>query len=134
MDEMDLDLQVFVEKLGWLRIKNHLIHSTYRAEVKKLMFLGSSCIYPKMAPQPLKEDYLLTGLLEPTNEPYAIAKIAGIKLCEAYRKQYGANFISAMPTNLYGQNDNFDLTQSHVLPALIRKFHDAKVEGKPEVT
>ena len=118
---------------------NMLIHATvvdaaHQYGVKKLLYLGSSCIYPRMAPQPMKEEHLLTGLLEPTNEPYAIAKIAGIKLCEAYRKQYGANFISAMPTNLYGENDNFDLTQSHVLPALIRKFHDAKVEGKPEVT
>jgi len=102
--------------------------------VKKLLYLGSSCIYPRLAPQPMKEEHLLTGLLEPTNEPYAIAKIAGVKLCEAYRKQYGSNFISAMPTNLYGQNDNFDLTQSHVLPALIRRFHDAKVEGTREVT
>lgn len=118
---------------------NMLIHATvvdaaHQYGVKKLLYLGSSCIYPRMAPQPMKEEHLLTGLLEPTNEPYAIAKIAGIKLCEAYRKQYGANFISAMPTNLYGENDNFDLTQSHVLPALIRKFHDAKVEGKSEVT
>ena len=111
-----------------------VVHAAHQYGVKKLLYLGSSCIYPRMAPQPMKEEHLLTGLLEPTNEPYAIAKIAGIKLCEAYRRQYGANFISAMPTNLYGQNDNFDLTQSHVLPALIRKFHDAKVEGKPEVT
>jgi GDP-L-fucose synthase len=111
-----------------------VVHAAHQYGVKKLLYLGSSCIYPRMAPQPMKEEHLLTGLLEPTNEPYAIAKIAGIKLCEAYRKQYGANFISAMPTNLYGQNDNFDLTQSHVLPALIRKFHDAKVEGNPEVT
>jgi GDP-L-fucose synthase len=111
-----------------------VVHAAHQYGVKKLLYLGSSCIYPRMAPQPMKEEHLLTGLLEPTNEPYAIAKIAGIKLCEAYRKQYGANFISAMPTNLYGQNDNFDLTQSHVLPALIRRFHDAKVEGKPEVT
>jgi GDP-L-fucose synthase len=111
-----------------------VVHAAHQYVVKKLLYLGSSCIYPRMAPQPMKEEHLLTGLLEPTNEPYAIAKIAGIKLCEAYRKQYGANFISAMPTNLYGQNDNFDLTQSHVLPALIRRFHDAKVEGKPEVT
>ena len=111
-----------------------VVHAAHQYGVKKLLYLGSSCIYPRMASQPMKEDHLLTGLLEPTNEPYAIAKIAGIKLCEAYRKQYGANFISAMPTNLYGQNDNFDLTQSHVLPALIRKFHDAKVEGKREVT
>jgi GDP-L-fucose synthase len=111
-----------------------VVHAAHQYGVKKLLYLGSSCIYPRMAPQPMKEEHLLTGLLEPTNEPYAIAKIAGIKLCEAYRRQYGANFISAMPTNLYGQNDNFDLTQSHVLPALIRKFHDARVECKPEVT
>ncbi len=111
-----------------------VVHAAHQYGVKKLLYLGSSCIYPRMAPQPMKEEHLLTGLLEPTNEPYAIAKIAGIKLCEAYRKQYGANFISAMPTNLYGQNDNFDLTQSHVLPALIRKFHDAKVAGRPDVT
>ena len=97
------------------------------------MFLGSSCIYPKLAPQPLKEDYLLTGLLEPTNEPYAIAKIAGIKMCEAYRDQYGCNFISVMPTNLYGPNDNYDLNNSHVLPAMIRKFHEAKMDNKPSV-
>jgi GDP-L-fucose synthase len=102
--------------------------------VKKLMFLGSSCIYPKLAPQPLKEEYLLTGLLEPTNEPYAIAKIAGIKLCDAYRAQYGCNFISVMPTNLYGPNDNYDLNTSHVLPALIRKFHEAKINGDEQVT
>jgi GDP-L-fucose synthase len=101
--------------------------------VKKLLFLGSSCIYPKMAPQPLKEDALLTGLLEETNEPYAIAKIAGIKLCDAYRSQYGCNFISAMPTNLYGPHDNYDLKNSHVLPALIRKFHEAKLNGAPQV-
>jgi GDP-L-fucose synthase len=111
-----------------------VVHAAHQYGVKKLLYLGSSCIYPRLAPQPMKEEHLLTGLLEPTNEPYAIAKIAGIKLCEAYRRQYGANFISAMPTNLYGQNDNFDLTQSHVLPALIRRFHDAKVEGTPEVT
>jgi GDP-L-fucose synthase len=111
-----------------------VVHAAHQYGVKKLLYLGSSCIYPRMAPQPMKEEHLLTGLLEPTNEPYAIAKIAGIKLCEAYRTQYGANFISAMPTNLYGQNDNFDLAQSHVLPALIRKFHDAKTEGRPEVT
>jgi GDP-L-fucose synthase len=98
------------------------------------MFLGSSCIYPKLAPQPLKEEYLLTGLLEPTNESYAIAKIAGIKLCDAYRSQYGCNYISVMPTNLYGPNDNYDLNSSHVLPALIRKFHEAKVNGGPVVT
>jgi GDP-L-fucose synthase len=101
---------------------------------KKLMFLGSSCIYPKMAPQPLREEYLLTGLLEPTNEPYAIAKIAGIKLCDAYRAQYGCNYVSVMPTNLYGPNDNYDLNNSHVLPALIRKFHEAKLADAPSVT
>ena len=112
-----------------LMIEANIIHSAYQNGVKKLLFLGSSCIYPKMAPQPLREDALLTGLLEPTNEPYAIAKIAGIKLCEAYRSQYGANFISAMPTNLYGPNDNYELQGSHVLPALIRKFHEAKVGG-----
>lgn len=116
-----------------LQIQNNLIHGSYLIGVKKLMFLGSSCIYPKMAPQPLKEDYLLTGILEPTNEPYAIAKIAGIKMCEAYRAQYGCNFISVMPTNLYGPNDNYDLQNSHVLPAMIRKFHEAKVEGKESV-
>jgi len=111
-----------------------VVHAAHLYGVKKLLYLGSSCIYPRMAPQPMKEEDLLTGLLEPTNESYAIAKIAGIKLCEAYRKQYGANFISAMPTNLYGQNDNFGLTQSHVVPALIRKFHEARVEGAAEVT
>jgi len=116
-----------------LMIQNNIIHSAYLTGCKKLMFLGSSCIYPKLAPQPLKEDYLLTGLLEPTNEPYAIAKIAGIKLCDAYRDQYGCNFISVMPTNLYGPNDNYDLENSHVLPALIRKFHEAKKNNKPEV-
>lgn len=110
-----------------LMIQNNVIHAAYTANVKKLMFLGSSCIYPKMAPQPLKEEYLLTGLLEPTNEPYAIAKIAGIKMCDAYRAQYGCNFISVMPTNLYGPNDNYDLKNSHVLPALIRKMHEAKL-------
>lgn len=109
-----------------LMIQNNTIDAAYRSGVRKLMFLGSSCIYPKLAPQPLKEEYLLTGLLEETNEPYAIAKIAGIKLCDAYRSQYGANFISAMPTNLYGPNDNYDLKNSHVLPALLRKFHEAK--------
>ena len=113
-----------------LMIQNNVIHYSYENQVKKLLFLGSSCIYPKMAPQPLKEEYLLTGLLEPTNEPYAIAKIAGIKMCEAYRSQYGCNFISVMPTNLYGPNDNYDLNNSHVLPALIRKFHTAKIENK----
>jgi GDP-L-fucose synthase len=114
-----------------LMIQNNVIDAAYRSGVKKLMFLGSSCIYPKLAPQPLKEDYLLTGLLEPTNEPYAIAKIAGIKLCDAYRSQYGCNFISVMPTNLYGPNDNYDLNNSHVLPALIRKFHEAKSNISP---
>lgn len=116
-----------------LMIQNNVIHQSYVAGVKKLLFLGSSCIYPKMAPQPLKEDYLLTGTLEHTNEPYAIAKIAGIKMCEAYRSQYGCNFISAMPTNLYGPNDNYDLNNSHVLPALIRKFHTAKVNQQDSV-
>lgn len=117
-----------------LMIQNNIIHSAYRHGVRKLMFLGSSCIYPKMAPQPLREDYLLTGLLEPTNEPYAIAKIAGIKMCDAYRSQYGCNFISVMPTNLYGPNDNYDLHTSHVLPALVRKIHEAKVNGQETVT
>ncbi len=116
-----------------LIIEANLINAAHNAGVTKLMFLGSSCIYPKMAPQPLKEDYLLTGLLEPTNEPYAIAKIAGIKLCETYREQYGDDFVSVMPTNLYGPNDNYDLNNSHVLPALLRKFHEAKMEGKPSV-
>jgi GDP-L-fucose synthase len=116
-----------------LMIESNIIHASYKAGVKKLLFLGSSCIYPKMAPQPLKEESLLTGLLESTNEPYAIAKIAGIKLCEAYRDQYGCNFISAMPTNLYGPNDNYDLNNSHVLPALIRKFHTAKISNDAEV-
>ncbi len=116
-----------------LQIQNNVIDSAYRNGVKKLMFLGSSCIYPKLAPQPLQEDSLLTGTLEPTNEPYAIAKIAGIKMCEAYRSQYGCDFISVMPTNLYGPNDNYDLNKSHVLPAMIRKFHEAKEENKPFV-
>jgi GDP-L-fucose synthase len=116
-----------------LMIQNNVIHSSYLTGVKKLMFLGSSCIYPKLAPQPLKEEYLLTGLLEPTNEPYAIAKIAGIKMCDAYRAQYGCNFISVMPTNLYGPNDNYDLQNSHVLPALIRKFLTAKKNNDPSV-
>lgn len=116
-----------------LMIEANVIHASYVNKVTKLLFLGSSCIYPKMAPQPLKEEYLLTGLLEETNEPYAIAKIAGIKACEAYRSQYGCNFISAMPTNLYGPNDNYDLNNSHVLPALIRKFHTAKKENEPTV-
>lgn len=112
-----------------LAIQLNVIESAYKFNVKKLMFLGSSCIYPKLAPQPLKEEYLLTGPLEPTNEPYAIAKISGIKMCEAYRDQYGCNFISVMPTNLYGPNDNYDLNNSHVLPALIRKFHTARSQG-----
>jgi len=116
-----------------LMIQNNVIHHSFENKVTKLLFLGSSCIYPKMAPQPLKEEYLLTGLLEPTNEPYAIAKIAGIKMCDAYRAQYGCNFISAMPTNLFGPNDNYDLKNSHVLPALLRKFHEAKKENKPFV-
>ncbi|MFK7757819.1 MAG: GDP-L-fucose synthase family protein [Flavobacteriales bacterium] len=116
-----------------LMIESNVIHSSYRSGVSKLLFLGSSCIYPKLAAQPLTENALLTGELEPTNEPYAIAKIAGIKLCEAYRDQYGANFISAMPTNLYGPNDNYNLNNSHVLPALLRKFHEAKESGVPEV-
>lgn len=116
-----------------LMIEANIIHQAHLNGVKKLLFLGSSCIYPKLAPQPLKEEYLLSGFLEPTNEPYAIAKIAGIKLCEAYRSQYGSNFISAMPTNLYGPNDNYDLQGSHVLPALIRKFHEAKINEQPFV-
>ena len=116
-----------------LAIQNNVIHQAYKNDVKKLMFLGSSCIYPKLAPQPLKEEYLLTGLLEETNEPYAIAKIAGIKMCDAYRDQYQSNFISVMPTNLYGYNDNYHPQNSHVMPALIRKFHEAKVNGTPEV-
>jgi GDP-L-fucose synthase len=117
-----------------LMIQSNVIHAAYLNDVKKLLFLGSSCIYPKLAPQPLKEDYLLTGQLESTNEPYAIAKIAGIKLCDAYRAQYGCNFISVMPTNLYGPNDNYDLNTSHVLPALVRKFHEAHVNGDASVT
>ena len=116
-----------------LMIQANIINAAYRFEVAKLLFLGSSCIYPKMADQPLREEYLLTGELEPTNEPYAIAKIAGIKLCESYRDQYGCNFISVMPTNLYGPNDNYDLNNSHVLPALLRKFHIAKQEGNAKV-
>ena len=116
-----------------LMIQNNVIHAAQAYGVKKLLFLGSSCIYPKLAPQPLKEEYLLSGYLEATNEPYAIAKIAGIKLCEAFRSQYGCNFISAMPTNLYGPNDNYDLETSHVLPALIRKFHEAKLSGDSSV-
>src|SRR6201991_524479 len=117
-----------------IMIQNNIIHAAYLNGVKKLMFLGSSCIYPKMAPQPLKEEYLLTGLVEPTNEPYAIAKIAGIKMCDAYRSQYGCNYISVMPTNLYGYNDNYHPQNSHVLPALIRRFHEAKEQGLPSVT
>jgi GDP-L-fucose synthase len=116
-----------------IMIQSNIIHSSYATGVKKLMFLGSSCIYPKLAPQPLKEEYLLTGLLEPTNEPYAIAKIAGIKMCDAYRSQYGCDFISVMPTNLYGPNDNYDLQNAHVLPSLVRKFHEAKLNNSPEV-
>lgn len=116
-----------------LQIQNNLIHGAWQAGVQKLLFLGSSCIYPKLAPQPLKEEYLLSGPLEPTNEWYAVAKIAGIKLCQACRRQYGCDFISAMPTNLYGPNDNYDLQNSHVLPALIRKFHEAKNTGQSEV-
>ncbi len=117
-----------------LQIQNNLIHAAWKSGVKKLLFLGSSCIYPKLAPQPLKEEYLLTGPLEPTNEWYAIAKIAGIKLCQAYRRQHGSDFISAMPTNLYGPNDNYDLKTSHVLPAFIRKFHEAKKSGAASVS
>lgn len=117
-----------------LMIEANIIHCAYRYGVKKLLFLGSSCIYPKFAPQPMKEEYLLTGELEPTNEPYAIAKIAGIKMCQAYNRQYGTEFISVMPTNLYGIGDNFDLENSHVLPALIRKFHEAKINNSPTVT
>ncbi len=117
-----------------LSIQNNVIHSSYIYGTKKLLFLGSSCIYPKLAPQPLKEEYILSGKLEPTNEPYAIAKIAGIKLCEAYRDQYTCNFISVMPTNLYGINDNYHPENSHVLPALIRRFHEAKVNNLADVT
>ncbi|MBZ4036547.1 GDP-L-fucose synthase [Flavobacterium sp. 17A] len=117
-----------------LMIQNNIIHQSYLNNVKKLMFLGSSCIYPKMAPQPLKEEYMLTGELEPTNEPYAIAKIAGIKMCDAYRSQFGCNFISVMPTNLYGPNDNYDLKNSHVLPAMLRKFITAKRNNDSSVT
>jgi len=116
-----------------LMIQNNVVHQSYLHRIKKLLFLGSSCIYPKLAPQPLKESHLLTSELEPTNEPYAIAKIAGLKLCDAYREQYGCNFISVMPTNLYGPNDNYDLETSHVLPALIRKFHEAKLTAAKEV-
>lgn len=117
-----------------LAIQNNVIHQAYVHGVKKLLFLGSSCIYPKLAPQPIKEEYLLTGLLEPTNEPYAIAKIAGIKLCEAYHDQYGCNFLSVMPTNLYGYRDNYHPEHSHVLPALLRRFHEAKEASQPTVT
>lgn len=117
-----------------LQIQNNIIHFAWKYNVKKLLFLGSSCIYPKLAPQPLKEEFLLTGELEPTNEPYAIAKITGIKMCESYWDQYGCNFISAMPTNLYGPNDNYHPENSHVLPALIRKFHEAKTNNNPSVT
>jgi GDP-L-fucose synthase len=116
-----------------IMMQSNIIHESWVNGVKKLMFLGSSCIYPKLAPQPLKEEYLLTGLLEETNEPYAIAKIAGIKMCDAYRAQYGCNYISVMPTNLYGPNDNYSLQTSHVLPALIRKFHEAKLKNEPAV-
>jgi GDP-L-fucose synthase len=117
-----------------LAMEMNLIHSAYTSGVEKLLFLGSSCIYPKLAPQPLNEEHLLTGLLEPTNEPYAIAKIAGIKLCEAFRDQYNANYISAMPTNLYGKGDNYNLETSHVIPAMIRKFHEGKIRNSPTVT
>ncbi|MGL4986217.1 MAG: GDP-L-fucose synthase [Treponemataceae bacterium] len=117
-----------------MMIASNVIHAAYKHKVKKLLFLGSSCIYPKLAPQPMKEEYLLTGSLEQTNEAYAIAKIAGLKLCQYYRKQYGVDFISAMPTNLYGINDNFDLENSHVLPALLRKFHDAKIANQKSVS
>ena len=116
-----------------LMIQNNVIHHAHVNDAKKLMFLGSSCIYPKLAPQPLKEEYLLTGPLEPTNEPYAIAKIAGIEMCDAYRAQYGRNFVSVMPTNLYGPNDNYDLNNSHVLPAMLRKMHEARINHHPEV-
>ncbi len=117
-----------------IMVQTNVIHSAYRTGVKKLLFLGSSCIYPKHCPQPMKEEYLLTGPLEPTNEPYALAKIAGIRACQSYNRQYGTNYISVMPTNLYGPNDNFDLETSHALPALIRKFHEAKIKSNPSVT
>ena len=117
-----------------LQVQNNVIHTAWQSGVRKLLFLGSSCIYPRLAPQPLKEDYLLEGPLEPTNQWYAVAKIAGIKMCQAYRRQYGCDFISAMPTNTYGPNDNFDLRSSHVLPALVRKFHEAKMADTPSVT
>ncbi|MBF0376337.1 MAG: GDP-L-fucose synthase [Desulfamplus sp.] len=116
-----------------LNIQTNVIHAAYQAKVKRLLFLGSSCIYPKLAPQPMREEHLLTGVLEPTNEPYAISKIAGIKMCESYNREYGTQFIAVMPTNLYGPNDNFDLANSHVIPALIRKFHEAKLSNSPEV-
>ena len=117
-----------------LMMECNVVQASYRAGVKKLLFLGSSCIYPKLAPQPMKEEYLLTGPLETTNEPYAVAKIAGIKLCESYNRQYGTDFISCMPTNLYGQNDSYDPLNSHVIPGLLRRFHEAKVSGRAEVT
>lgn len=117
-----------------LCIQNNIIHQSYRNQVKKMLFLGSSCIYPKNAPQPIKEEYLLSGYLEPTNDAYAIAKIAGIKMCQSYHRQYGCNFISAMPTNLYGEGDNYDLKNSHVLPALLRKFHEAREHRQPSVS
>lgn len=117
-----------------LAIQNNVIHASYKTGVEKLLFLGSSCIYPKNAPQPIQEDYLMTGFLEPTNDAYAIAKIAGIKMCQAYHRQYGCRFISAMPTNLYGQGDNYHLQNAHVLPALLRKFHEAKINGEASVT
>jgi GDP-L-fucose synthase len=117
-----------------IMVQTNVIHSAYRTGVKKLLFLGSSCIYPKHCPQPMKEEYLLTGPLEPTNEPYALAKIAGIRTCQSYNRQYGTNYISVMPTNLYGPNDNFDLETSHVIPALIRKFHEAKIQSNSSVT
>lgn len=117
-----------------LQIQNNIIHQSYLSGVTKLLFLGSSCIYPKLAPQPMREEHLLTGPLESSNEPYAIAKIAGIKMCQSYNRQYGTNFIACMPTNLYGPYDNFELTSSHVLPAMIRKFHEAKVSNSPSVT
>lgn len=116
-----------------LAIQNNVIHASYKTGVEKLLFLGSSCIYPKNAPQPIEEDYLMTGFLEPTNDAYAIAKIAGIKMCQAYQRQYGCRFISAMPTNLYGQGDNYNLQNAHVLPALLRKFHEAKMKGESSV-
>jgi GDP-L-fucose synthase len=117
-----------------LQIQNNVIDSAYRSGVKKLLFLGSSCIYPRLALQPIREEYLLTGLLEPTNDAYALAKITGIKLCQSYNRQYGTEFIACMPTNLYGPYDNFDLETSHVMPAMIRKFHEAKINNLPSVT